>query len=270
MKALKYLSLALVSLFFASCGEDEFEPGKPASKNGEVVAIEASTPSSFVMGLEDESIEVTLVRKDASKAVRVPVRLVSAAKGIFSGANDVAFEAGKTEATYVVKVSKDAKPFQTYKFQLTIDESFTNPYVYDEETAPSMQFSVVKEDYVPYAIGTYQSPSVFQDEWEDVLEYSKVLDTYRFSEWYGFGYPLEFKWNHETNVITYAKSPVTTGFSLDASYGDVVYRAVSSLPCTYSPDSKTIRFVFEIYEPADSYSYGAFADYFVISEFLGE
>lgn len=221
MKSIKYMCLAFVALFAASCSDDNtFEPGAPAVKGGEKVYFSDENENSIVVALTDTEIPVVLVREDGAKEAVVPVKFTTGAEGVFTAPASVKFEAGKTEATYVVTMTDKMEAFKSYSFQLTVDEAYTNPYAYDEESLfPRFDMTVLKEDYAPYAYGVYYS-DFWGEEWEEVLEYSPMLDTYRIPGWWTGAQGFTFTWNKETNKLKMGATKFPTGMPY-GDYGEV-------------------------------------------------
>lgn len=256
MKALKYLSLALVALFAVSCSDDSFEPGAPA-QDGEKVAFSADNASKYAMALTDQSVEVKLVREDGTNAVTVPVKLVSSYDGIFSGESSVTFNAGQKEATYVVNVSEKAVAFKTYTFQLIIDESFTNPYVYDETSAsPRLECSVVKEDFKVVANGEFSSTVAWVDTWEQDLEYSPSKNIYRMSSLITSGVDYFFFFDGTNFYFTDANgnhvTDIESGY-VHPSYGMMLTSIVEDYEMGYDADEDEFYWVWNVNVSAGSF-----------------
>jgi len=243
MKSLKYICLAFVALFAVACSSDEeFEPGKPASNN-EKVTFSADNASSYVVALTDTELPIVLVRESDASALEVPVTLTSGYENIFSGAKTVKFEAGQKEATYVVNISDKMNPFQTYSFQIAVDEAYTNPYVYDENsTSPRIVVNVLKEDYEVVANGIYCSNFWFEDSWEQDLEYSPMLGLYRLPDVYvaGTSWFFHFDGADEFYFTDSEGNQVATFFSgyVHSTYGKVSLTDVSDekTPEGYDPN----------------------------------
>lgn len=81
--------------------------------------------------------------------------------------------------------------FTTYLLSIAINPSFTTPYA-ESDVYPRAELNIVKEDYKPYATGTYY-PEFWEDDEGNLLEtdltmeYSEILDSYRLSKCWGEG-----------------------------------------------------------------------------------
>ena len=273
MKALKYICLSLVALVVVSCHDREYvEPEYSSTK----VYFSEDNESSKVIGLTEDTVYVTLVRSgNTANALQVPVKL-GGTQGIFSGASTVTFKENEAEAEYAIAISKEMVPFTNYKVQVTVDETYTAPYTYEDgDLVPMIDLTILREDYVPFAEGVYVT-EFFGASWDDVLEYSPMLDQYRFSEWIA-GYPLTFKWDRSTETnpgqVLVMSDKYTTGYS-HPTYGMV--SAVTTdekstfafMPGAWDDGSDVFYFGFKWTVSAGSF--GISPDYFVVSSYLRE
>ena len=273
MKALKYICLSLVALVVVSCHDREYvEPEYSSTK----VYFSEDNESSKVIGLTEDTVYVTLVRSgNTANALQVPVKL-GGTQGIFSGASTVTFKENEAEAEYAIAISKEMEPFTNYKVQVTVDEAYTAPYTYEDgDLVPMIDFTILREDYVPFAEGVYVT-EFFEASWEDVFEYSPMLDQYRFSEWIA-GYPLTFKWDRSTETnpdqVLVMSDKYTTGYS-HPTYGMV--SAVTTdkdseflfLKGGYTDGSDVFYFGFKWTVSAGSF--GISPDYFIVNSYLDE
>lgn len=266
----KYLLIAATALCFVACSDDEtFEPGAPSSATGEKVYFSDENESSIVAGLEDETFDVTLVREDATNAATIPVKGVCSYEGIFEVPETVSFEAGSSTATLSVKMSDKMEAFKSYPLTITVDEAYTNAYK-QNDLVPMIELSVLKEDYAPYAEGIYYS-DFWEESWEDVIEYSPMLDTYRMKDWWaGQGYT--FQWDKETNKLTMTESYFGTLVEY-GNYGQV-YGYTTGGGFKFYPkgsvedfDGDTFYFPFEWRVSAGSF--GTYYEAFTVSNYVG-
>ena len=273
MKALKYICLSLVALVVVSCHDREYvEPEYSSTK----VYFSEDNESSKVVGLTEDTVYVTLVRSgNTANALQVPVKL-GGTQGIFSGASTVTFKENEAEAEYAIAISKEMEPFTNYKVQVTVDEAYTAPYTYEDgDLVPMIDLTILREDYVPFAEGVYVT-EFFGASWDDVLEYSPMLDQYRFSEWIA-GYPLIFKWDRSTETnpdqVLVMSDKYTTGYS------HPTYGMVSAV--TTDADSKFLFmkggytdgsdvFYFDFKWTVSAGTFGIIPDYFIVANYLDE
>ena len=273
MKALKYICLSLVALVVVSCHDRDYvEPEYSSTK----VYFSEDNESSKVVGLTEDTVYVTLVRSgNTANALQVPVKL-GGTQGIFSGASTVTFKENEAEAEYAIAISDKMVPFTNYKVQVTVDETYTAPYTYEDgDLVPMIDLTILREDYVPFAEGVYVT-EFFEASWEDVLEYSPMLDQYRFSEWIA-GYPLTFKWDRSTETnpdqVLVMSDKYTTGYS-HPTYGMV--SAVTTdkdseflfLKGGYTDGSDVFYFGFKWTVSAGTF--GIYPDYFIVASYLDE
>ncbi|MGN0233329.1 MAG: hypothetical protein ACI4B5_02775 [Bacteroidaceae bacterium] len=275
MKALKYICLSLVALTVVSCSDDDYKPGKPAAGGDTRVYFSDENESAKVVGLTEDTVYVTLVRTgNTANVLNVPVTLAGT-KGIFSGAATANFAAGATETEYAIAISDKMEPFTNYKVQVIVDEAYTDPYTFEEgDLMPIIDLSIMREDYVPFAEGVYYS-NFFGASWEDVLEYSPMLDKYRFSEWLT-GYPMDFTWDRSTETnpdqVLGMSDKYITGY-VHPTYGMV--SAVTTdeksvfcfMPGAWDDGSDVFYFGFKWTVSAGSF--GIYADYFVVTDYIG-
>lgn len=116
-----FIALGVVSaLSLGSCQEGKYwnepdvkEAAFAFAKPAETVSIpaDADFPSSY---------EVTLSRSDNGSAATVPVVFQSSSP-LLSGADNVTFEAGKSEATYVINIAPGAKAGVNYTASVSLN-----------------------------------------------------------------------------------------------------------------------------------------------------
>jgi len=116
---------------------------------------------------------------------------------------------------------------------------YTQQYA-ETDVYPRMELNVVKEDYEPYATGLFSS-EFFEEEWEAVLEYSAILDLYRFSSCWMNGYDVTFSWDGGDNIVVNGGESLPTGF-MDSGYGMV---NVTPVNAAYNASAKTLMFAYE-------------------------
>lgn len=180
-----------MALALVSCSDDDFKPGDPSLPTGEKVFVSDDNDTKFIIGFNDEEIEVKLGRQDATEEATIPVRLVSAVPGIFTGAESVTFASGESEVTYTVNVSSDMLPYKEYTFDIIIPEEYTNAYLTDAPS-PRITCTVKKEDYAVVANGVFTDNVFYEESWPQDLEYSPMLDLYRLPDLFNVGTNIYF------------------------------------------------------------------------------
>lgn len=270
MKTINKLTLVLfaaVALFAASC-EDEIvrDPSPEVNPNNNKVYF-PDQESGVVLGIEDNTFEIVIAREDTLTELTVGLEIVAGDQ--FSIPESVKFAAGESETSFVLSVG-DVELMKNYMVTIEIEESQTNPYdsLFGESKFSILSLNVLKEDFTPYASGTYTS-DFFGEAWDAVLEYSPANDLYRFSDCWASGYDVLFKWEGTQVTIkgTYNSSKtsiyVPTGY-LHATYGMVsAYYSQADLNY-YDADTKT--FTFPISWVVSAGSFGDYNDVFAITE----
>ncbi|MDR3188388.1 MAG: hypothetical protein LBT94_04280, partial [Prevotellaceae bacterium] len=125
---------------------------------------------------------------------------------------------------------------------------------------------IVKEDFAPYAEGTYTS-EFFEDTWPVTLEYSPATEQYRISDCWVSGYDVLFKW--EGTEVTIQGTPNSTGAYIYLPTG-YVYGDYGMISAYYSQgdinyyNKETKTFTFPITWQVAAGSFGAYLDTFTI------
>ena len=256
----KIFKLALCSMFalnFAACTEEvDYTPGKQSEVAENQVYFLASNSAAPVMAKEDTQFSVLVGRVDGNAAQSVPLKVTNPNEDIFTVPATIEFAAGETEKELVIQASSNMELFQEYYLKLEIPEEFTNPYK-EQENHPIVIMNVIKEDYVPYATGTYTS-NFFGGSWSQLMEYSPILDMYRFPDLWATGYDVEFKWDGSN--IKCAKTTVETGY-VHKTYGMVSATAVAT---AYREAQNA--FLFQYKWTVAAGSFGSYVDQFILEE----
>ncbi len=245
----------LASAFaFSSCGGNDDITKEAYVAEHNVTFQYYSDP---VMDKTATSFDVVLNRHTTSGTLSVPVEKVIVPEG-WNVPETANFAEGDSLATITVTPSSDISLNKDYKFFISIPESYTNPYKINEGEVNSFSVNVVKEDYEPYATGTYDEEFFFSGaQWPVKIEYSPALDIYRIKSMMEpvdevSGYHFYFKWNMETGEnqsFTMCASDggeLTTaqaGFSY-GSYGMVSYKWAASTnnPADYVDETNDAGF----------------------------
>lgn len=251
MKAFyKILGLTLASaLVFASCAkEDPYSPGKPAGS--EDVFFSADNDNTVILDLDATEFVLYLERTNSGSNATVPVSSWCDTEGIISVPETVTFAAGETIAPLTVKVN-NMEPFTNYQMNVSIPEEFTQPYK-GETHAPQCGFVFYKEDYAPAATCMYYDDFWYQDEWEEVIYYSPMLEMYRINAFPGGSFT--FTW--DGSKVAYGnKVAISTGY-VDSRYG-----AVTATPTSCAYDAKNDKFTFNFKWTVSAGSFGEYGQY---------
>lgn len=249
MKAFyKILGLTLASaLVFASCAkEDPYSPGKPAGS--EDVYFSADNDNTVILGLDATEFVLYLERTNSGSNATVPVSSWCDTEGIISVPETVTFAAGETIAPLTVKVN-NMEPFTNYQMNVSIPEEYTQPYK-EETHASQCGFVFYKEDYVPAATCMYYDDFWYEEEWEEIIYYSPMLDLYRINAFPGGSFT--FTWDGGSKVAFGNKVAISTGY-VHSSYGAITATPTS---CGYDEENEELVFMFKW-----TVSAGSFGEY---------
>ena len=264
-KYISFLSvlIGLLGLTFVSCTDDlaEREPSYEPSSNVAQVYFPTSNTAAFEVEPTVNKVSVTIAREVASNALEVNLSVVDTA-GVYTVPSSVSFAAGETEATF--EVSFDGlEYFQNYLLILSFDETLTNPYVEVEGTQEFL-LRVMQSDWQDVATGEYYS-DFFEDTWEQNLQYSEILDRYRFPNVWFNGYHFEFDWDGESATVTPPAVQFQTGY-VDATYGMIFADVSDEAEDTYY-DSANEQLVFDVaWNVPGVGSFGNYPEIFTFSE----
>lgn len=190
----------LVGAFaFSACSDDDdYKAGEPAGENN----VTFLTYSNPVMEKTATSFDVVLNRHTTQGTLSVPLEKALVPEG-WNVPETANFAAGDSLATITVTPAADMSLNTDYDFVLRVPESYTNSYMQKNGEVNTYKVEVVKEDYVPFATGTYDETFFTKAQWPVTIEYSPALDIYRIKSMLEpvddvAGYHFYFKWNKET------------------------------------------------------------------------
>lgn len=117
-----------LALTFSSCSsDDDYTPG-PQTVEGAVAAyFDSSNSSTFIMTPSDESIELTVSRRDTTAAADVPIKMVSGDSATIKVPSKLSFAAGEKTKTLAITTKGLVNKTQ-YKFTLNIGEAAADHY----------------------------------------------------------------------------------------------------------------------------------------------
>jgi hypothetical protein len=268
-KNILYIVLAVFFIGLTACEEEIVREESPlANANTNNVYFDASNPKSLVLGIDATEFTVLVSREKTDAAVTVNLSHENTyGEGMFTVPSTIEFAAGAATATLTIGVG-DIELMTSYHIAIEVEFDQTNPYV-QQTNYPRIELNVLKEDFAPYAEGTYSS-EFFEASWPQVLEYSPATETYRFSDLWTTGYPMLFAWDGANDIeikgtpnSTYGTIVVVTGY-VHATYGMV--SAHYSGNETYDDATKT--FTFPITWRVSAGSFGVYPDTYVITTVL--
>ena len=259
------LFLAFAAAAFAACEKPAaYEPGAPMDLNGPNVYFSNDNSNDLVLPADVNTFEVKLCREDATEALTVPLVASCGAEGAFEVPETIKFEAGEAEVLLTVSTGEKFQMFKEYQLSISIPENYTHAYK-PQEVSPNFMVTILQEDFVPYAKGMYLCSfcqyAAGWGAWEQVLEYSAITDTFRFSDLWQPGTYMTFQWDKAETVTV----PTGTAFSIGLNAG---YGVISAYPLEgeYDVDTQTLVIYVDM---VDSSSWGdPFPQIYTITEFL--
>lgn len=164
--------------------------------------------------------EVVAFRSDVRGDIVVPIEVTASENIFYSTA--LTFTDGERESVFTVSFP-EAQMQVPYTCHIAItDPLFALRYGLNET---SLDFNIIREDYVPFAAMSYESAS-FSQGWDVNLEYSPILDTYRIKMPFTLtdeGYDVTFKWVKGEETVTMEKDTFNTGLKEGTDYVMVTY-----------------------------------------------
>lgn len=252
---LSILFLGFIAMTVSSCNDEiDYTPGEPSAVTDSKVFFSKDNVYDFILGVYDNEISIFLERTDASGSLKVDLLAENYDAAVFSVPSIVEFAAGETKKEVKIQVN-NVEMFTNYSLKkLSIPSELVNPY----KDYMTVSVNVYKEDYAPFAKGMYTS-TFFGDQWEQVLEYSSILNLYRFSDLYVADYDFLFTWDGASNVVMQT-TKTQTGYK-HPSYGMVTAEFQAS---KYVEETQTLMFQYKWTVSAGSF--GSYVESFVITE----
>lgn len=252
------LLASLVATTFWSCDDEvEYTPAQESLVTETQVYFIDNGSSELIIGKDDTSFSVVLGRKDNSIAQNITLKVINPNDTVFTSVpTTVEFAVGESEKELVIQVSEKMKFFQSYPLEIVLPEEYVNPYI-EQDNQSFVALNVSKEDYAPYAVGTYYS-WWYDESWEHVMEYSEYLGRYRFADLWAEGYDVEFTWDGTTITCLNSKNP--SGY-IHPTYGMVTAEIQAT---KYNAEQNA--FLFQYKWTVSAGSFGAGVDSFVITE----
>lgn len=241
---LNYIVLLAVLALFSACTEDnEYVPAGPCAENNGYW-FNAESSSNVIVGLNDSVYKIVVERAVADAEETIGL-VVKGDLKTFTVPTALTFAAGESQAVIEVAIDSTMAAYENYYLEISIDETLINPYKTDNFSILPMTF--VKEDYAPYAVGNYTS-WLFGQTWPAVLEYSPMLDLYRFKDCWVKGDVTFRVTNPETMEFEMTESSFGTGY--DYQPGAEVYADVYGEYNYFDFDTNTFYFAYMMWIPA--------------------
>lgn len=272
MKKLNILAaLSFVLMILVSCSEEITREPSPEFNPSSNKVYFPKQESKVIVPINAETIDVQIARKVVKDALTIDLKYSNTYADFFKGPETVTFAAGDSLASIKITLGS-IELMKEYLFSISIaDVNQTDPYTVSD-VYPVIAMNVLKEDFAPYAEGTYTS-AFFEASWDQILEYSPATKLYRFSDVWEVGYGFKFSWDGTADVkvsggtfkpgTTAYKPAVKTGY-VDSRYGMVwaVFNGTNAF------DATTKTFTFPIAWRVTAGGFGVYADSYTITKLL--
>ncbi|TCO07509.1 hypothetical protein [Natronoflexus pectinivorans] len=264
---LSFLTGILV-LFASACSDDipDREPSFVPNPNAAKVYFANDEPAKYEVLPVDNSVNVTISRVETAGALTVNFEVLDLS-GVFTIPSSVTFAAGESEVTFEVGFD-NLEVFVEYRAEIRIDEVHTNPYI-EMDGTPNFMLTVLQSDWSPYANGVYFS-DFFDAEWEQVLQYSEILEMYRLPSLYADGFHYMFAWDGGEEILPGGTRNASGFYTQQSGYVHPTHGMVSTntdpdVDYTYY-DAESNMFVFDRQFTVAAGSFGWFTETYTITE----
>lgn len=230
-----FITFAAIS-FLSSCTDDGYKPGPKDSDNCAEVYFPSGQDGSVVLKESDKTeIRISAKRANTEGNIVVPIEVSSSEKNVFY-ATALTFKDGEEASSFILSFP-DAQIQHKYDCHIAItDPDYARQYGLNPI---SLDFNIIREDNKDYAVGTFTSSKAFSSTWQVVIDYSPVLDEYRFKSVYTDGWNIPFKWKEGEENVEIIDNPANTGM-LDSGGMDYIYVTFES--ATYNKYLKRFEF----------------------------
>lgn len=271
-------ALASLSLLFVACSDEvAYEPAPTPNPTSNKVYFPTQT-TKVTLGITDDTVEVLIARKVATQALTVKLNVSETYEGLFTAPSSVTFAAGDTVKSIFVKVG-EVEFIKNYAFSISIADQnqIENPYIVGT-SLPTISFNVIREDFKPYAEGTFASEFFGDAEpatWDAILEYSEATEQYRLSDCWYEGYDVLFTWDGGASVTvkgavfkpgSTAYTPAVQSGYVHSSHGMVwaIFDGANSY------DEATKTFTFPITWRVTAGSFGVYTEQYTINQLVAQ
>lgn len=246
----KILFPLFVAAFAATACEEDFPTREesPVESPSSMKIEFAKSDTTYTLGNADNSFVIDFRRSSANLATTV--RLDSyLSDEVFNIPSEVSFANGETSAQITVGLRNDFKLFNRYNLYLVmeLDGGQSNFYSADA-TAPQFATTVMKEDYVLFDHGSFDSPMLGSWDEQPILR-SEANNSYRFLDLIEQGYSLDIQFNKGSDKYFKVTTGEAYGTTMVWNTG-VSYGSMGSLSTIYSAEEL----------PDGDYYHGTYAD----------
>lgn len=165
------LSVCLAFTLSSCSSDDDYTPGAPTAEGAIGAYFDSSNSTSFVLTPEEESIQLTVSRKNADDAAVVPINIVSEDTTAIQVPESIEFAAGDSTQTLTIGV-KGLNTKKTYNFKLAIGESAADHYAIQDGTTIYSgsvivsQWKQIKDSMRFYFYGNDNLPEAKSEMWQ--------------------------------------------------------------------------------------------------------
>lgn len=274
MKLIHKLSILLLGVVLWSCGEEvpERELSPVASDSSIKVYFPKSNKGVVEVEPVETNVKIVVSRVNSGAQVTVPLKVVDKAK-VFTAPESVTFLAGESDAEITVGFSK-LELFELYTLELSVGIEFTNPYLINTEGTTNFVLQLRQTDWKDFAVGTYRmtNPPFAITSKEQKLQYSEILDSYRFPSLWAAGTSYLFKWDGSDEIVLSGSTNANGLHVVVTGYVHPIHGMLTSLtdpdPKWTYYDEETNTFVFDRVFTAGTYSSGWTTESFTIQSLL--
>lgn len=272
IRKVNILIACIAMLLITACINEEVVrvPSPVANPNSTNVYFTVDNDSSLILSKVTTSFSITVGREKTDKDQVVTLSSIGVNDSVLSIPKTVSFAVGESKKVVQITV-KNMELMKKYHLTFSIDPEQTNPYSI-QNVYPRLELSVLKEDFAPYANGTYTS-LYFKSNWPQTMEYSPSTKVFRLKDCWVKGYNVTFKWDDTTqaSAVTMIGSAATGYIIILTGYLHPTYGMVSAYYSTantnyYNKDTKT--FTFPITWRVAAGSFGLKNDTYVITQKL--
>lgn len=266
-----FLMAGVVMTMFmaASCSDDDgWSAGNKT--NADSLNVYIASDDNIVLPVDGNTFEVKFARNNTNGELTIPINFSTGTPEIFTNVpTSVTFANGLAEATASFTCISELEMFKAYRATIVIDEQYTTQYANKATNMPRAELKIVKEDYKVAKKGTYISAWTEEEEPAE-LEYSQILDSYRFncqtSGQFTYVFTLGKAEEDGTQPITFSDSFINNGSVTSAewahpTYGVVTIKGSTKKPSFYDPGTKT--YWFDIKFTVAAGSFGNYYDVFI-------
>lgn len=268
-----FLMAGVVMTMFmaASCSDDDgWSAGNQT--NADSLNVYIASDNNIVLPVDGNTFEVKFARNNTNGELTIPINFSTGTPEVFTSVpTSVTFASGQAEASVSFTCISELEMFKAYRATIVIDEQYTTQYANKATNMPRAELKIIKEDYKAYQSGVYTSAWTEVGE-PAVLEYSQILDSYRFncqtSGEFTYVFTLGAAEEDGTQPVTFSDSFINSGSVTSAewahpTYGVVTIKGSTKKPSLYDPATKT--YWFDIKFTVAAGSFGNYYDTFEVN-----